>query len=65
LIDTTDWSPDDDFGDADHLTAAGAADFTRRFAKLAGPPQRGRALALRPHPPVDQRAANPRKAPPT
>jgi hypothetical protein len=47
LIDTRDWSRDDDFRDADHLTATGAAEFTRRFAKLAGPPQKGRALALR------------------
>jgi hypothetical protein len=65
LIDTRDWSPDDDFGDADHLTAEGAAHFTRRFANVAGPPQRGRPLALRPHAPIDQRAADPRKAPPT
>jgi len=47
VIDTSDWSPDDDFGDADHLTAQGALEFSRRFAERAGPPMKGRALALR------------------
>jgi hypothetical protein len=47
VIDTSDWSPDDDFGDADHLTAEGALEFSRRFAERAGPPAKGRALALR------------------
>jgi hypothetical protein len=48
LIDTRDWSPDEDFGDADHLTAEGATRFTRRFAEMTGTPQRDHALALRP-----------------
>ena len=47
LIDTGDWAPDAAFGDADHLMASGADDFSRRLAELTGPPRVGRALALR------------------
>ena len=47
LIDTSDWVGDEAFGDADHLMASGAEDFSRRLAELTGPPQRGHALVLR------------------
>ena len=47
LIDTSDWAPDAAFGDADHLMAPGADQFSRRLAKVTGPPRAGRALAPR------------------
>jgi hypothetical protein len=43
-IDARDWSPDEDFGDAFHLTASGAAAFAHRFAAETTLPQTGRAV---------------------
>jgi hypothetical protein len=37
LIDARDWAPDDAFTDGIHLSAGGAALFTRRFREVAGP----------------------------
>ena len=47
LIDARDWMPDEYFGDTHHLTADGAALFSRHLAEALGVPVKGRPVVAR------------------
>jgi hypothetical protein len=50
LIDARDWMPDEYFGDTHHLTAEGAALFSRHLAEVLGVPVKGQPLVARADP---------------
>jgi hypothetical protein len=47
LIDARDWMPDEYFGDTHHLTAEGAALFSRHLGEVVGVPVKGEPLIAR------------------